>query len=244
MSALAILVPSRLARLIAADARNVSRDPMLVMGSLMSLLPALALWLGRSALDEAAFDAFGVTGFSQYAVPVALLLPAVMVGWVSGFLFLEDRDEGPLVAIEVTPIGKLGFMVYRLAATALITAAITVLAVQLLLPGSALWLKMLIVLAIPANAVLSALVLPAAARNKVEGLAVTKLMNLAAVAPLLAILPTPFRLVGGIVPSYWLGEWLNLGGEPILPMSVSVLIGSLVHIAALVIVVRINRRAG
>jgi len=244
MSAFAILAPSRLARLIGADARNVGRDPMLIMATVMSLIPSIGLWLGRSAIDETALHAVGVAAFSSYAVPVALLLPAFMVGWVSGFLFLEDRDDGPLMAIEVTPIGKLGFMVYRVAATALITAAITVLAAQLLMPDGDLWIKALILLLVPTNAVLGALVLPAVARNKVEGMAVAKLINLAAVAPLLAILPSPFRLIGGIVPTYWLGEWLNLSRTAILPTGVSIVLGILVHVAAIIVIVRLNRRAG
>lgn len=244
MSALAILAPSRLARLLAADARNVSRDPMLVMGSIMSLLPSLGLWLARPAIDQAGFDAFGVTALSHYFVPVALLLPAFLVGWVSGFLFLEDRDEGPLIAIEVTPVGKLGFMVYRVAATAFITAGITILALLLLLPNQDLGRTALILLAVPANAVMGALILPAVARNKVEGLALTKLTNLAAIMPLLAALPSPFRLLAGIFPTYWLGEWLKLGGDAALPLWVSAPAGIVVHIAALAIILRLNGRPG
>lgn len=242
MSALAILAPHRFLRLLAADARNVLRDPMLAMASILSLIPSIGLWLARPAMDEAARTAFGVTALSTYAIPVVLLLPMIMVGWVGGFLFLEDRDDGPLVAIEVTPIGKLGFMIYRLVAVATITAAITLLAVALLLPDSPLWLRALLVASVPVNAMLVALILPAVARNKVEGLAVTKLINLAAIAPLLALAPTPFRFIGGLLPTYWFGEWLSLSDAPLLPLWVSVMIGALMHLAALLLAMRLNGR--
>lgn len=244
MSALAILAPSRLARLLTSDARNVSRDPMLIMGSIMALFPSLGLWLARPAIDEAGLDAFGIPALSRYFVPVALLLPAFLVGWVSGFLFLEDRDEGPLIAIEVTPIGKLGFMVYRVAATAFITAMITALALFLLLPNQDPWLAAPILLTVPANAVMGALILPALARNKVEGLALTKLTNLAAIMPLLAAPPSPFRLLGGVFPTYWLGEWLKLGGDATLSLWTAVPAGIVVHVVALATILRLNGRPG
>jgi hypothetical protein len=145
--------------------------------------------------------------------------------------------------MEVTPIGKLGFMVYRVAATAIITAAITVLAACLLMPDGGLWIQALAVASVTTNAVLAALVLPALARNKVEGLALTKLTNLASIAPLLALLPTPLRLFGGIVPTYWLGEWMGIG-EPILPLWITVPIGIAMHVAAIAGVVLLNRRSG
>ncbi len=37
----------------------------------------------------------------------------MLIGWVTGFLLLEDRDDGPLLAVDVTPIGKCGFLAYR-----------------------------------------------------------------------------------------------------------------------------------
>lgn len=128
------------------------------------------------------------------------------IGWVSGFLLLEDRDDGPLLAVEVTPVGRAGFLAYRLAVSAGITALITAMGVALLLPGEAIWLKLLLLTAIPAETVLACVALLALARNKVEGLALTKLTNILAVVPLLAIVPSPWRYVAGVLPTYWIGE--------------------------------------
>jgi fluoroquinolone transport system permease protein len=239
-----IFAPRRMASLLAADAMNVSRDPMLIFACVLSLLPSLGLWLGGDAIDRAGAGA-GINGLSFYFVPLALLLPAFLVGWVTGFLLIEDRDDGPLLALDVTPVGKEGFLIYRLTMSAVLVIAITAMAIQLLLPTAAIWLKLLVLVATPADAALSAIVLLALARNKVEGLALTKLTNLAAIVPFAAVIPSPFRLVAGIVPTYWLGELLGLSGKAAAPAWLAAVLLIATHILAGAIVIDLfRRRAG
>lgn len=227
MSWFAILAPSRFARLFAADVMNVTRDPMLVFAIVLSLLPSLGLHFFHEAIDAAALHSFGATGTSAALTAVALVLPATLTGWVTGFLLLEDRDDGPLLAIDVTPVGKLGFITYRVLVTAVVTAAIT---------ATAVWLMDLeieraaTVIMVAAEAVIAAALLPAFARNKVEGLALTKLTSIMAVVPLLALIPSPWRFVAGAVPSYWLGEMM-FGTGPRLPDAMMILAGLVVHAA-------------
>ncbi len=245
MSALAIFAPRRFGRMLLSDAMNVGRDPMLLFAIALSILTSVAFHLGRGAMDQAALAAFGVAAFSRYVAPVALLVPAFLIGWVTGFLLLEDRDDGPLLAIDVTPVGKGGFFAYRATVTALVTAAVTLLGLRLVVPDAGAGEALLILLLVPAEAVIAAVILPAVARNKVEGLALTKLTNLASVVPLLAILPSPWRLLGGVVPSYWIGEMLALSGEPPLPFAVVAAAAVAVHLAWGVVLFRLFvRRAG
>ena len=98
---------------------------MLAFAIVLSVLPSLGLHLFHEAIDAAAFRSFGAKGISAALTAVASVPPATSTGWVTGFLLLEDRDDGPLLAIDVTPIGKLGFIIYRVLVTALVTAAIT-----------------------------------------------------------------------------------------------------------------------
>ncbi|MBI4920777.1 MAG: hypothetical protein HY834_03440 [Devosia nanyangense] len=245
MSTLAVFAPRRFLRLLAGDALNVSRDPMLLFAIAMSLAPAAALYFGKPAIDAAALSAFGVASLSAYLVPVALLIPASLVGWVSGFLLLEDRDEGTLLAIDVTPVGKSGFLAYRVGITALVSLAITAYAWPLIAPHVATGTMVLLSLLIAADAVASAVVLPAIARNKVEGLALTKLTNIVSIAPLIAFLPTPFRYFAGVVPTYWIGELLLPVSSPALPFAVTATLAIVLHIATVAgLFTLLRRRAG
>lgn len=227
---MSVLAPRRFLRLLAADALSVSRDPVLLIAIAMSVLPALALWIWVGAMDEAALAAFGIEALSRYAAPVALMLPVALIGWVGGFLLLEDRDENLFPALDVTPVGKAGFLAYRLAGIVLAAAAVTAAALPVVTPDLDLAGAALLLVLVPANAVLAAVVLPALARNKVEGLALTKLTNLAMLIPLLAAIPSPWRLAAGIFPSYWIGEILELGATP-LPLAVAAPIAIVVHFA-------------
>lgn len=208
MSAINVFKPKRFRRLIVADALNVSRDPMLLFATAMAILPTLALWAFIPAIDAAAFAAFGIEHFSRFLLPVALMLPATLIGWVTGFLLLEDRDDGLLPVLDVTPVGKAGLLAYRTTITALIASAISIFALAVLGAGLDVWQCSLIVLLVAANAVVCSVILPVLARNRVEGLALTKVTNIMAIVPLLAAIPSPFRLLAGVVPSYWIGEAL------------------------------------
>lgn len=230
MSALSVFAPRRLTRLFAADALNVGRDPTLIFATLLSIVPAIAFHFGRAPIDSAALTAFGVDGFSRYLAPIALCLPAFLIGWVSGFLFLEDRDEGTLAAVDVTPPGKGGFVAYRVGVTALLAAAVTLLGVRLVLPDVGAGATALLVLLVALQATGAAFVLPALARNKVEGLAVTKLTNMLSIAPLLAAIDSPLRYVGGVLPTFWIGELLGLSGERALSFGIAAAIALAVHL--------------
>jgi hypothetical protein len=245
MRQLAILNPRRFGRLVQSDAMSVMRDPMLVVVTVMSVVPAPLLYFGRDAMDQAASATFGVAELSRYVVPIALILPAMLIGWVTGFLLLEDRDDGPLLSIDVTPIGKSGFILYRSTVTALITGAITLWAARMLLPEAGWAMTIALTLFIAAEAVLAAVVLPAVARNKVEGLALTKITNIMGIVPVLAAIPSPLRYIAGIVPTYWIGELLPLSDVATLPFGLVFALGLMSHAAAAVVLFRLlARRAG
>jgi fluoroquinolone transport system permease protein len=211
-----VLDPRRFLRLLRADAMNVSRDPMLLLAIAMAIISAILFAVAREPADAAALAAFGIDPLSRHAAPVFLVLPAILIGWVAGFLLLEDRDDGVLLAVDVTPVGKLGFLTYRVTITALVGAAVTLVALPLIVPGAGLVAQFLVVTSVAAEAVMVAIILLAVARNKVEGIALTKLTNILAFFPLLAILPSPWRFVGGIMPTYWIGELLI--GPPSTPL--------------------------
>ena len=245
MTALSLFAPRRFFRLAASDAMNIARDPMLLFAIVMSLVPAAGFYFGREAMDAAALETFGLSGFSRYVAPIVLILPAMLVGWITGFLLLEDRDDGPLLAVDVTPVGKGGFLGYRVTVTAIVAVAITLYAAPLVIPEQGWGMAALMAVLIAAEAAMVAIILPAIARNKVEGLALTKLINLAAIVPLLAIVPSPLRLLAGIVPPFWIGELLDLSGEPVLPFAATVALALATHaVAVAALFWLLGRRSG
>jgi fluoroquinolone transport system permease protein len=238
--------PRRFSILFGSDARNVTRDPTLLFAIVFSAVPAIAGFYFRDAINAAIAANFGLENVFAFIVPMLLTLPAFMIGWVTGFLFLEDRDDGPLLAVDVTPTGKRGFMAYRIAITAAITFALTLLGSALLLPEGGVTTALVLSTMVALDAVGMALILPAFARNKVEGLALTKVTNLLSFAPFIALVPGPWRFLGGWIPTFWIGEIvLKAPGFPSAHFLIAATLGIAIHLFAIGLLYRWqSRRAG
>ncbi|MCB9994664.1 MAG: hypothetical protein H6873_13535 [Hyphomicrobiaceae bacterium] len=239
------LTPKRFTTLLAADTRNAGRDPTLIFGIVMSILPTILIPPFRDAINGWARGLFAIPDLVLWASPMLMTLPAILIGWITGFLFLEDRDEATLLAIDITPFGKGAYLQYRTVATILVAFVISVVNGFVFTPhlGPALILFMALLVAL--FAVSMAFVFPALARNKVEGLALTKVVNLFSIAPLLALVPSLWRYLAAPVPSFWIGELINPASRPGLPLWAILVLGLLTHMALVVWLYRFTlRRAG
>ena len=151
-----------------------------------------------------------------------------------------------MLAVDVTPVGKRGFMSYRFAVTAAITFVLTLFGSALLLPERGVAVALVLSVMIAMDAIGMALILPALARNKVEGLAVTKAVNILSFAPLAALLPLPWRYLAGFIPTFWVGELIyNAPDFPSLGFLFAATLGIGIHLIACGLLFRLqSRRAG
>ncbi len=198
--------------LLVADARNIAREPPLWISVLMPWVLALGL---RFVMPMVSLVAAPWVDLELYRVHIAaflLLIPSMMIGWVVGFLLLDERDERVFAAIEVTPLGRGGFLRYRMAAlmivVALTSAGVHICAglVQISL-GATLVAALLASLSAP----LLALGLVAFAANKVEGLAIAKLGSVLVMLPILgSLVGGRFASVGLALPGGWALRVLEL----------------------------------
>ncbi len=156
-------------------------------------------------MNSAVLATFSLPDFSKYIAPIVLIMPAYLLGWVIGFLILEERDEGPLLALDVTPLGKQGIALYRASFTFCLAAILSCFAIPFLFPDISFLLALTLILLTSLQSAIVSFAIPAIANNKVQGLALTKVMNLFAMAPLLTLIPSPFRYIAGFVPAFWIG---------------------------------------
>ncbi|MCZ4273857.1 hypothetical protein [Maritalea porphyrae] len=219
--------------LFKSDAQNLSRDPILLLATLLSAVPAPLFAAYSAKLDQLGIGLFSIPNLSAYIAPMALLLPASLVGWVAGFLLLEDRDDHTLLAIETTSVGKIGFMSYRLAIASAIGGMLGLFGMIQIYPEHALSTQLFAALLVAIETAIVALTLLSLAGNKVEGLALSKLLNLLMLFPLIAAIPSPWRLLGGLFPSYWIGEIFALSPQSYLPTALVLAVAIVVHILVL-----------
>ncbi len=109
-----------------------------------------------------------------------------MFGAIAGLLFLEDRDAGLLPAIKITRPSLPVLLTYRLAATALVTAAMVVIALPLAGAHHRLGTLGVTATAVAAAAVstVPAMLLATLAHDRVQGMALMKAISLPLYLPL------------------------------------------------------------
>lgn len=198
-----------LVRLAAADARLIARDPLLVLMPFVPFLAAGALRLALPLLSGPIERAIGfrLLDYADLVRVVVLLFPGMFFGMVSGFLLLDDRDDGVSAYWGVTPAGRSGYLAARLG---LFTAAAFVeglLAARLFGLGRADFAREIGAAAVGATqAAFFALFLAAFAADKVEGLSVLKALGGLDLAPLAVLISLPVRAAAWPFPQYWAAE--------------------------------------
>lgn len=189
--------------------RLIRRDPMLLLLLFAPWLAGAALGLGLPLLRPLLLSALGfdLAPWYKLADGMMLMLTPMMAGMLSGFLMLDERDEGVGGYFRVTPAGGALYLVSRLCLPVLwsVLVAPPLMAVfSLSHPGV---LRVLAVALIGGVAAASmALLLLAFAGNKVEGLAVSKMMGLIMLPMVLPFVTgSPWTLAAGLFPAYWMG---------------------------------------
>lgn len=99
-----------------ADFKRLIREPILIILMLVPFLALIALKLAvvygsPLLLDWLSFD---LVPYYGYILSIALLLSPCMLGAVSGFMMIDDRDESMIDLVAVTPMGYSGYILNRL----------------------------------------------------------------------------------------------------------------------------------
>lgn len=231
--------------IVAGDVTRLVRDPVLLF--LVSYpwlgLLLLAWFVPRVTVAVAAY--FDLTAVYPLIVSeVALLTFPVLLGTVYGFLILDERDDGTLLAIRVTPVPITHYVAARSAIPAVLSVVYAFAAVAVLdlahVPAGPLSLAAALA---GLQAPLTALFLAAVASNKIEGLAWAKGLGFLFLVPVLAwFAPPPLHWLAGVVPLFWPvnAAWMAMAGEP--GWGLVLAAGTVVQIAALALVARALRR--
>lgn len=209
-----------LVRLGPVDLKNIRRDPLLFWVPVFPLLLALVIRWGVPPLAAtvAASTGFDLAAWYPLLMSCFVVMMPGLIGTVTGFLLLDERDDGVLSAILVTPVSSGAYVGYRVATP----LAVGFVATMLTYPLAGLTPLPVADLAAAAllgsfGAPFMALYLASFAENKVTGFAMMKLMNAVQILPVVGyFMPMPAQLLIGVLPSYWPMKvvWLAAAGRP------------------------------
>ena len=205
---------SRYSTLLAYDLRKLSRDFIVIYSVVATLMMVLLVrWFAPRIIIP------GLGPLAPY-YPVIVVLIAVVYGplvygFISGFMLLDEKDDNVAIALRVLPLPPETFITYRMIISAVGAFVFSTFA----LVGTGL-------VPVPAPAVLGAalliategpmlaLFLAATAGNKVEGIAILKVLGIPFMLPLLSFFVTaPLHYPLAILPMYWPTSILFLAME-------------------------------
>lgn len=220
-----------------ADIRNINRDSLLRLVLIFPWIIALILRWALPTVVEGFADRFDFRGYYGLLTSFfSVMLMPQLFGYIAGFMLLDERDDGTLRALQVTPLSIDRYLLYKTAAPAVVGAAAVYIFIQIVglvkIPYAPL-LPIALVAAL--NGPIFALLLASLAANKVQGLAVMKGLNLLLVAPMIAyFVPGPWQWLFGVTPTFWplKAFWQLLEGELWWP---TVLLGAVVNSAILLL---------
>lgn len=189
------------------DLRNVARDEMLRWMVFIPLLIAVGVRYGWPLLVtqlQASFQ-FELEPYRIMIMSYLLIGSPVVFGVVIGFLLLDERDEGSLIALQVTPLTLANYLIYRLGLPVILTIILVVVSLPLagivnFSFGDLLLLGLVTALLAP----MLALFLAAFASNKVQGFALMKGGGILFILPFVAyFLDDRWQWLFGLFPTYW-----------------------------------------
>ncbi len=192
--------------LVLADLRNWVRDPMLVIGSIGPFVLAVIIRFGTPTVSTMLAPVLVVPEYYPVIAGSMVVFGPSIYGFIVGMFILEDREQGMLAVFHTGPLSARGYLQYRGTTAYLLSLVATLPAVAVMdlvdisLPG---------LLGTTAVGALGGTVIAfgfgTLASNSIEGIALSKLVNLVILGPALviAVVPPPLQYVAGLVPAYW-----------------------------------------
>ena len=192
------------------DLRTIRRDTILMAVLMGPFLYAAAMWFLPAVTDHARTQwAFDLAPYHSAILSAFCVLgPPLLLGAALALQLFDDSDQHTLTALRVTPVPPSVYPTYRAAVIATLTTVSVVASLTLSGQVDAATLALSVPVAVVAGLLAPVLgfVMAALGRNKIEGLAVMRVVGLAVFTlPLLPFffLDEPWQLAFGVLPPYW-----------------------------------------
>jgi fluoroquinolone transport system permease protein len=192
------------------DIRGTYRDPLLIMIVVAPVIWTTGVLVLTPLFTEMLADRYQFDLVPYYPLILTaflLLTSIIIVGGLASFLVLDEVDAGTLTVLRVTPVPLSTLVAYRAATVMAVTTSYVIATMSfsgILRPGLVPSLIPIGLLA-GLSAVVSMLLILAAANNKIQGLAMVRALGM-----LIAGLPclpwfihSGWNLAFGVLPPYW-----------------------------------------
>jgi len=195
------------AALTQGDVRNIVREPMMILmlcaPFLLVLVMKFLVPLVSSIVEKE--TGFVLLNYMVYIETFFMIISALMLGMITGFIILDERDDELLQYFSVTPLSKKGYLIYRVGSSIIaVTVVVEIISYVTGMRGVNLFKTIPMAILVAIEAPMIALFLVVFAKNKVEGLAMAKLSGFIMIAPFAILIPSQWHYIAGIFPPFWI----------------------------------------
>ncbi|QNM06275.1 hypothetical protein [Qiania dongpingensis] len=158
---------------------------------------------------------FSIIAWYGLADGMMICLTPIFTAIISAFLLLEERDEGLSAFYQITPAEGYSYLSARIGIPMIWAFAATI-TVSFLLNLSSLSLQIIFLSSIISSltGISLAMMVASIAGNRVEGLALSKMMGLSFMGLILVwFVPAPYHYFMAFLPSFWIGKLLADGAD-------------------------------
>lgn len=190
-----------------SDIKKIVREPILM---LFMAVPFMAIFAIKAILVFGLpllvkYTGFALNGYLGYVEVLCLLLSPGMLGAVSAFMMIDERDGGIYELMSITPIGYSGYIANRLVMPFVLSMIYTLLFHYILHIYSVSFVILLLIALIAGmQSIVIALFLFSLADDKVKGLTLAKALNIFILTAGADLLDIPFvSFISSLIPFYW-----------------------------------------
>ncbi|EMI11471.1 hypothetical protein [Anoxybacillus gonensis] len=191
---------------LSLDRKQFVRDPVLFISVVLPIGFMFTVAKGVPLFEK--ITAFSIYPHLPYLLSIFLLMTPITLGMMLGMFMLEERDEMLVMYLAVTPLGRGRYVVFRIGLPLLITMMLLILLVLVFpVPSLHRWKVFLFLLTSALEIPLMALTMLSFASNRLEGLAVAKMLNFMLLPSIvLYFFPTNWNGLALIFPTYWISQ--------------------------------------
>jgi fluoroquinolone transport system permease protein len=185
-----------------SDFRATFRDP--IFKGLLAF-PFIAFALIRWVLPIIVASFPIVKDYQTVILMWACLQSAIMFGFIYGFLFLEEKEENIWQVLQILPVSTIKLVFSRLFLGLLVSTIVNFCMLRFGdILSLSLFKEILLAFQFSLAAPLIALTIAALAKNRIEGLAQMKVVNLLLILPaFIYFFPYQLLHITAIIPTYW-----------------------------------------
>ncbi|MEJ6951556.1 hypothetical protein [Natronospora cellulosivora (SeqCode)] len=225
---------NRILAMLKGDLKNTSRDKMYFFVLFSPLVITITFKFLISFSEKLLYEQLGFSLTAYYPlimIFVLYLIPSIL-GMLIALLIIEDRDQGIITYLSITPVDRFEYLSYRLIVSVILSCFSLIFAIYFLQLVDIYLLRFLPVILMAAlEGPFIALFITAFASNKMEAFAFSKASGIFFFAPIAAyLIESNWEYLFGIFPTYWIYKSFETVYGGLAFYLLSLLTGFIVHL--------------